>query len=69
MPTPDNLPHNWEYDEKTDCVICAGCCFRYGAEHAEGNGSGWLCPNCGDGNGTADLPAQVRTLTEDRNSK
>lgn len=50
MPHPDNLPHNWEYQIETDCVVCGGCAFRYGAEHAEHDG-GWTCPNCGDGNG------------------
>jgi hypothetical protein len=50
MKTPDNLPEGWEYQPHTNTVICGGCCFRYGAEHADGDDGGWACPNCGDSN-------------------
>jgi len=46
---PDNLPYGWEYQEETNCVVCGGCAFRYGAEHPDSDGQ-WTCPNCGDGN-------------------
>lgn len=47
---PKNLPDRWDYDEKTNSVICGGCMFRYGADHPDSDGK-WTCPNCGDGNG------------------
>ena len=48
---PNNLPYGWEYQEATNCVVCGGCAFRYGAEHPDSDGR-WTCPNCGDGNAT-----------------
>lgn len=43
------LPYGWDYDATTNTVTCGGCCFRFGAEHPDGDGR-WTCPNCGDGN-------------------
>lgn len=54
---PKNLPDGWGYQPSTNTVICRGCLFRFGAEHPDGDGGGWTCPNCGDGNNSAALRA------------
>lgn len=61
MPVPTNLPYGWEYQESTNCVICGGCAFRYGAEHPDGDGQ-WTCPNCGDGNSAQEPFSEIRAL-------